>query len=117
KKETGINTEIPGSGLMAFNLDADQPDLGISLSGNLLTNAPMDYTSYTGIYRNIFPGDRPVEAFDFSNDSVLASASFYFEVGKYYSLFVTGNDGQYRNFIVHDDVDSLSASDGKAYFR
>ena len=111
------NVDTPVAGLMAFNLSPDKGQIGIALSGNLLTNIPLQYTSFTGNYRNIFPGERTVESFNAVNDSTLASSSFNFSSKKYYSLFVVGNSGAYQNLVVHDNLDSLSASSGQAYVR
>lgn len=111
------NVEVPVSGLMAFNLSPDKTQIGIALSGNLLTNQPLQYTSFTGNYRNIFPGERAVESFNAEDDSTLSKASFNFADNKYYSLFVVGNNGAYQNVIVHDNIDSLSAASGQAFVR
>ncbi len=44
----------------------------------------------------------------------ISASTFNFEMGKYYSLFVTGSDSAYRNVVAVDNFDSLSAADGKA---
>jgi hypothetical protein len=115
KKDSNSNTDIPVAGLMAFNLSPDKTAVGIALSGNLLTNSPLSYTSYTGGYRNIYPGQRSVQSYDYAKDTTLVSASYNFEPQKYYSLFVVGNNGVYKNVIVHDDIDSLPST--HAYIR
>lgn len=117
KKDIGNNNQIPVSKILAFNLTPDKSAVGIALSGNLLTNSALAYTNYTGGYLNIYPGDRSVESFDFMKDSAMASSNFNFEPNKYYSLFVTGNNNNYKNVIVKDDIDSLSSTSGKAYVR
>ena len=115
KKDSDNNAELPVSGLMAFNLAPDQAALGIALNGNLLTNSPMSYTNYTGGYRNIFPGERIVQAFDYQRDTTLVTAAHNFTTQKYYSLFLVGNNGAYKNVIVPDEIDSLPAT--HAYVR
>ena len=50
KKYDNKVTRIPSAGLMAFNLATDKDAVGISLSGNNLTNTPLSYTSFTGGY-------------------------------------------------------------------
>lgn len=115
RKDSDSNNDIPVSGLMAFNLAPDQSALGIALSGNLLTNAPLSYTNYTGGYRNIFPGDRIVQSYDYNKDSTLVTATHHFTSQKYYSLFVVGNNGAYKNVIVQDEIDSLPST--QAYVR
>jgi hypothetical protein len=104
------------AGFMAFNLAPDKPLIGIALSGNHL-NAPLPYTSYTGGYIGIYPGTRPVEAYDASSGNTFASATYSFEPNKYYSCFITGMNGTYDNIIVNDHLDTLAGTAGSAYIR
>lgn len=115
KKDTNDNTDIPVSGLMAFNLSPDQSAIGITLSGNLLTNSPLSYTNCTGGYRNIYSGQRSVYSYDYTKDTTLVTANYNFDNQKYYSLFIVGNNGAYKNVIVQDDIDSLPST--QAYVR
>lgn len=115
KKDTNNNTPIPVSALMAFNLSPDKSAVGVALSGNLLTNSPLNYTNYTSGYRNIYPGERSVQSYDYNKDTTLVTASFNFEDQRYYSLFVVGNNGSYKTVIVKDEIDSLSST--HAYVR
>ena len=107
---------VPAAGLMALNL---APDLSanIALDGSYLTAGPLNYTTYTGGYYRVFPGNRMVQTFDFSNSSLLDTTSVNFEQDKYYSVFVLGTQGNYENKIVSDDFDALSSMAGKAYIR
>lgn len=114
-KKDAVTTRVPASGLMVFNLAPDKDGIGVALSGNLLNNTPLPYTSFNGNYQNIYTGTRNIESFDLT-DSVFASSTFTFEDNNLYSLFVTGNNGVYRNITVKDDVDSNATSD-KAYVR
>lgn len=111
------NNNTPAAGLMSFNLAVDQPGIGISLSGNNLLNFPLAYTNYSGTYQLVFPGNRQVESFNAASDSSLAAGDFNFEANKYYSLFVTGDNGNYSNIIAHDNFDSLVKTAGKAHIR
>jgi hypothetical protein len=104
----------PIAALMAFNLAPDKSNVQVALSGSALTNTPLAYTTFTGSYLNIYPGTRSFEAYDITG-SPFASTSFAFEPGKYYSAFVLGTNGNYRNVVVHDDIDSLPAT--SAYIR
>ena len=115
KKTDGVATRIPAAGLMAFNLAPDKDGIGIALSGNLLNNTPLYYTSFNGHYQNVYTGTREIEVFDFS-DSVFSRTTFNFEDNEYYSMFVTGHNGAYSTITVKDDIDS-SASSEKAYVR
>ena len=116
KKDKGDVVQTPVSGLMAFNLATDQPLVSIGLSGNLLGGAPLNYGSYTGTYLNVYAGNRQVSSYGTSN-SLLDSLTYSFEQGKYYSVFVVGANNNYKNILVQDNYDSLTASSGKAYIR
>lgn len=115
KKDDDNGTPVPVSGLMAFNLVPDQEAVGFALSGSTLTNAPLTYTNYTGRYLNVYAGNYTVQAY--GRDSTLASEDYNFSPDQYYSLFVAGKEGVYRNIIVHDNIDSLSSTSGMAYVR
>src|SRR5687767_14538348 len=114
-KKDAVTTRIPAAGLMVFNLAPDKDGIGVALSGNILNNTPLTYTSFNGNYQNIYTGTRNIESFDLT-DSVFASSTFTFEDNNLYSLFVTGNNGVYKNITVKDDVDSNATAD-KAYIR
>jgi len=116
KSDNAGISNMPVSGLMAFNLSPDKA-VGVTLSGNSLLNQPLSFGSYTGSYLNVYPGNRLVESVDYASGNALDSSSYNFEPNKYYSLFVTGNSGNYRNVIVRDNFDSLSISSGQAYVR
>jgi len=111
------NTNTPVSGLMSFNLAPDKSAVGISLGGNNLTNSPLAYTNYSGTYQLIYPGNRAVESYDYIKDSTIASVDYNFTADKYYSLFVVGANGNYKNVITNDKFDSLTLKTGKAYVR
>lgn len=117
KKDNDDVAEIPAAGLMAFNLAPDQQSVVVSLSGSILTQVPLSFTNYTGIYRNIYVGNRMVEAFDYPENSPLASTEFEFEDDKLYSVFVVGANDNYRSVVTLDDVDSSQISSGNAYIR
>jgi hypothetical protein len=116
KSDNGETSNAPVSGLMAFNLATDKA-VGISLSGSPLINQPLSFENYTGNYLNVYSGNRLVQTIDYNTGSPLDSTSFNFEPQKYYSLFVAGTGGHYRNVIVNDNFDSLSVSAGQAYIR
>jgi hypothetical protein len=115
-KNDTVNTPIPAAGLMVFNLAPDQNGIGVALSGNLLNNTPLTYTSFNGNYQNVYTGSREIGAFNFFSDSAFATSTFNFEDKTYYSLFVVGNNGVYKTVTVKDDVDSAASAD-KAYIR
>jgi hypothetical protein len=107
------------SGIMAFNLVPDKSaGLVIALSNNSLTQSPLLYTSYTGNYLSIYPGNMSVQAYDYTNTNVaITNTNYNFNNNKYYSLFVVGAGSVYSNVIVQDNFDSLSSTNGQAYVR
>ncbi|MEI9909302.1 MAG: DUF4397 domain-containing protein [Bacteroidota bacterium] len=116
KKSNFENTNPEVAGLMAFNLAPDQ-SVAIGISGNALTSSPLGFTSYTGGYLGIYPGNRTVESYNYASGDSIATASYDFTAKKYYSLFVVGSNDNYQNVIVNDNFDSLSSSSGQAYIR
>ncbi len=117
KTNDNNDPDTPVAGLMAFNLSPDKSSIGITLSGNNLTNTALGYTNYTGGYLGIYPGTRSVEAYDAGSGASFTGSDFTFNEGGYYSLFVVGAENDYRNVIVNDPLDSLATSAGKAYIR
>jgi hypothetical protein len=113
--DTG-NTQTPVAGLMAFNLVPDKEAVGITLSGNYFTNSPLEYTNYTGAYRGVYVGNRQVASFDFAG-ALLDTTNQAFEPNAYYSVFVAGANGKYKNIVVKDNVDSLKSTTGEAFVR
>jgi hypothetical protein len=105
------------AGLMAFNLAPDQNAVSFSISGNLLTNQPLAFTNFTGAYLSIYPGTRLIESKNATSGRQLDSASATFETGKYYSTFLVGADSVYKNIIVQDKIDTLTAPNGQAFIR
>lgn len=117
KFDNDDNSRTPVAGLMSFNLAPDQVAVGIALGGNNLTNSPLAYTNYSGTYQLVFPGNREVESYDYVKDSTITKVEYSFTADKYYSLFVVGANGIYKNVITNDNFDSLSSTTGKAFVR
>lgn len=118
KSDYSNSNTVQSAALMAFNLAVDKPGVFITLSGNNLTSAPIIYTGYTGIYLNIYTGTRNIQVYDAGNTSIsITSSDFTFNLNKYYSLFVVGANNVYSTVVTPDNVDSLSATNGKAYVR
>jgi hypothetical protein len=117
KKDDTVIPQTPVAGLMAFNLAPDKPAVGFALSGNNLANAALGYTNYTGVYLPIFTGTREVRSFDYGTGSTLALATGNFADSNYYSVFLLGANGSYRNVVVKDALDTLKAAAGKAWVR
>lgn len=118
KKEKDIvNPRTPVAGLMAFNLAPDQNAVAVSLAGNNLGNTALAYNSFTGAYLPVFTGSREVRSFDANTGNTLAISPGNFADSAYYSVFVLGANGSYRNVVVKDELDSLTATAGKAWVR
>jgi Domain of unknown function (DUF4397) len=118
-KKDDVNDDVktPVAGVMAFNLATDQPNIGFTLSGNNLGNAQLAYTNFTGAYLPVFTGDREVRSFDYATGSTLAITNNNFADSNYYSAFLLGVNGKYRNLVVKDEVRPLTPSAGKAWVR
>jgi len=110
-------THNPAAGLMAFNLAPDQSAVGFTVSGNNLTSSPIMYQNYTGSYLGVFPGSHDVTSFSYNGNTQLATVSGAFNDSAYYSVFLVGTNGAYRNVLVQDHFDSLSDTSNLAYVR
>lgn len=116
-KNKNDNPTNPVAGLMAFNLASDKNQVAFDIGGNIFTQQPLNFLSYTGMYTGVYTGTRTVTAFDFSTNSSIANASNNYEEGNYYSAFLIGANNNYKNLVVADNLDSLDAVAGKAYIR
>ena len=117
KKDLTTQPSTPAAGLMAFNLVPDNGPISITLSNNPFTTNPLAYTNYTGAYRGVYVGSRDVISYDYNSNTQLAKSNQLFEDSAYYSLFVLGANGNFRNVIVKDNFDSLSSTSGQAFVR
>ena len=117
KKTTYTNSHTPVAGLMAFNLVPDSSAVGVTISGNNFTSTPLNYIDYTGNYRGVNTGIRDVTFYNFSTGAALAITSQVFADSAFYSAFLVGTTGNYKNVIVKDDFDSLTSASGQAYVR
>lgn len=117
KKTVDTSSRPPVSGLMAFNLVPDKLSVGIAVGGQSLTNSPLLYTSYTGGYLGIYSGNRDITSYDFNSGTTLATTSQLFADSASYSVFALGINGNYRNLVVRDNLDSLSSTSGQAFVR
>ncbi|MEI9955324.1 MAG: DUF4397 domain-containing protein [Ferruginibacter sp.] len=117
KKNNTDYVRQPAAGLMAFNLAVDKPAVGFTLSGNNLNGAVLNYTNYTGAYLPIYLGDREVRSFDYNTGATIATTTASFADSNYYSAFLLGANGSYRNVVVNDNLNSLTANAGKAWVR
>lgn len=110
-------SDTPAAGFMAFNLAPDQLAVGFTLSGNILGNVPLGYTNFTGAYLPIYVGSREVRSFDYNTSSTIALTNVNFADSMYYSAFLVGANGSYRNVVVNDQLNGLTAAPGKAWVR
>ena len=117
KKNDNTNIRTPSAGLMAFNLTPDKDAISFVLSGNRLTNTPLNYNGFTGGYLPVGVGSSELKSIDLSNDSTLATGSANFVDSMYYSVFTVGRSGNYHNVFVNDSLNSLTVASGQAYVR
>src|SRR6218665_2517403 len=116
-KNDDNNNQPPVTGLMAFNLAPDQSSVAFLISGNSLTNMGLGYTNYTGSYLPIYTGTREVMAVNYFNGTPLAASTQTFADSSFYSNFLVGSNGQYKNIIVKDNFDVVTPVSGKAWVR
>ncbi|HVZ97116.1 MAG TPA: DUF4397 domain-containing protein [Chitinophagaceae bacterium] len=116
-KKNNTVTSTPAAKLMAFNLAPDQSAVAFSVSGNALTSLPLAYDNYTGSYVNVLPGSHDITAYDQNSSTQLATVSQSLTDSAYYSVFLVGASGSYKNVVAQDNFDSLSDSSGQAYVR
>ena len=117
KDNDTIPPRVPQAGLMAFNLSPDQNAVVMSLGGSNLGNSSLGYNSYTGQYLPVYTGAREVRSYDFNSGNTLATSNFTFADSGYYSAFLLGTTGNYRNVVVKDELETLTATAGKAWVR
>jgi hypothetical protein len=118
KNKNDNGADIPAAGVMSFNLAPDQQAAVIRLSGNSITQQPLGFNNFSGVYQRIYTGERAVESFDYLTGAKLGTAFTYnFQVNKSYSIFLVGADSSYKNVVALDDVDSNEVNSGKAYIR
>jgi Domain of unknown function (DUF4397) len=117
KIDSGEPVYTPAAGVMAFNLAPDKDAIGFALSGNTLGNAALNYTGFTGVYLPVHTGTREVRSFDNFTGSTLAISSNNFTDSSYYSAFLLGANGNYRNVVIKDEVELLTPVAGKAWVR
>ena len=109
--------QTPASGLMVFNLIPDRSAIGFVMSNQLITNAPLGYTNYSGNYISVYSGSRSVGLYDVAGDSTITDVTLDFEPDKYYSAFALGADGNYRTVIVDDKLNDIPDSTGQSFVR
>jgi hypothetical protein len=102
---------------MAINLIPDQPAVDFIMSGNYLTNSPLSYTNYTGTYLSVYSGNRTVALGLSNTDTTISRIDFVFEPSKFYSVIAMGANGNYRNLVLNDNIDSLATGSGLAFVR
>ena len=117
KNDNDNNQQGPVAGLMAFNLAPGQPNVAFTISNNYLSNSTFGYTNYSGSYLPIYVGDREVRSIDYNTGSTLAIARKAFADSNYYSVFLLGYNGAYKNIITTDTLTTLAAAPGKAWVR
>jgi hypothetical protein len=116
KSLDNLNPHIPAAGLLTFNLSPDKT-VGVSVSGNNLLNFLLYFNDYSGAYQAVYAGARDVTTYDYYTREALATTSANFADSAYYSLFAVGVNGNYKNILVKDNLDSLPTATGQAFIR
>lgn len=111
------STRIPQAGLMAFNLVPDQAGIGVAIDNRSILNGPLPYTNFTAGFVGVHPGTRELTSFVFSGGTTMETSPQNFKDSLYYSVFVMGTEGNYKNVFVEDPLDSLDATAEKAFVR
>lgn len=117
KKTESNNQVFPVAGLVAINLVPDVEAVGVAVSGNNFTTVPLYYSNYTGGYRAVYTGQRNLETYNFNTRQSMAVTNQLFKDSSYYTLFVIGTQGNYKNVVVEDKLDSLPANTGESFVR
>ena len=118
KKENPIDyQQPPHANLMAYNLSPEVPAVGFALSGNLLTNTSLGYTSYTGYYLPVYSGNRQIRVIDYYTGTALKTDTASFSDSLYYSTFFMGSFKNLKVVTVRDLLETLTPVAGKAWVR
>lgn len=117
KKDEDMEPRTPVAGLMIFNAAPDQNAVSVNLSGTSNNTAPIAFNSYSGSYIPVYTGSREMKSFDYNSGTTLALSNVEFADSGYYSAFILGTNGNYRNVVVKDAFDSVQATTGKAWVR
>lgn len=107
----------PAAGLVAYNLAPDKAAVGFTLSGNPFGSGFINYNGYTGNYLPIYLGNREVRSYDYTTGTTIAISNNTFADSSYYSLFLVGANGAYKNVVVEDDYENVVPVTGKAWVR
>lgn len=117
KKNNNDLPQAPVAGLMAYNLAPDKSPIGFGISGNQFGNSPLYFSNYTGAYLPVYTGSRQLVSVDYNSGATIATTNVNFADSMYYSVFLVGAGGSYRNVFVKDDLAPLTAATGKAWVR
>lgn len=111
------NNNTTDAGLLPFNL-APGTSAGIDIAGTAIITGALNFPNYTGQYLPVSPGSKIIDTYKYGRkDSVYASTAYEFTARRFYSLFLIGFNGKYKNLIVADKVDSSMIGNAKAYVR
>lgn len=117
KMNDGENNNTAVAGVMGFNMAPDQAAIAITIDGNSITNSPLGYNNYTGMYIAVYAGNRTFRTYSINGNTSLAETSVALDTNKYYSIYFLGTSGNYKHVFAEDKFDEMSGSNGKAYIR
>lgn len=117
KSSNNDNNTENNAGLLPFNL-APGTSASIAVAGTTIITGALNFPNYTGEYVPVTPGTMIVDTYKFGQkDSVYASTAYEFTANRFYSLFLIGFNGHYKNLVIADRVDSSIIVANKGYVR
>lgn len=105
------------AGVMGFNMAPDQDAIVMTLDGNAISNSPLGYNNYTGMYVAVYAGNRTFRTYNVNGSIPLTETGVSLDTNKYYSVYFLGTSGNYKHVFAEDKFDEMSGSNGKAYIR
>ncbi|UII20987.1 DUF4397 domain-containing protein [Fulvivirga ligni] len=92
------------------------PDVSmtIKLDSQKISTSEFKFGSYSNYYR-YEAGTRKFEFLNFSNNDSLTSLTYFFDEGKFYSIYLTGEDDDIRPLLLKDEA--IEDGQGKAIIR
>lgn len=107
----------PSAGLMILNLVPDQQSVDVFADNSRLLNVPLQYFTFSGNYLSLYIGNRQLQSYGYGSATPIATTTASLKDSSYYSLFVVGTDGDYKNVFVEDKFSSLPTTTGNAFVR
>lgn len=111
------NEVKPQSGVMAINLAPGQNSVGFTIGSSQLNSVPLAFANYTGTYLSVTAGAARIASWDVVSGTLIDSIQTSFSADKFYSIFLMGTTGNYKNLVVNDPAETLTPAAGTAFVR